>query len=131
MNTFQVSEWTYSSFQSILIIFNIIRFGREKKISLSEAPDLTLLIKDEELALIKHLVNFPETVKASALHFEPHRLVNYLIDTATYFHKFYTECRVITENTALSQSRLALSEATRIILASGCNLLGIEAPEKM
>ncbi len=112
-------------------IFNIIRFGREKKISLSEAPDLTLLIKDEELALIKHLVNFPETVKASALHFEPHRLVNYLIDTATYFHKFYTECRVITENTALSQSRLALSEATRIILASGCNLLGIEAPEKM
>ncbi len=112
-------------------IFNIIKFGQEKGIYISDKPDLVLLKKDEELALIKHLLNFPETVKASALHHEPHRLVNYLIETATYFHKFYTECRVITEDKKLSQARLALSEATKIILATGCKLLGIDAPERM
>ena len=112
-------------------IFNIIKFGREKGIHISDEPDLSLLQKEEELDLIKHLLNYPDTLKASALHYEPHRLVNYLIETATHFHKFYTECRVITEDKDLSHARLALSEATKIIIASGCNLLGIDAPERM
>ena len=112
-------------------IFNIIKFGQEKGIHISDEPDLNLLQKEEELELIKHLLNYPDTIKASALHYEPHRLVNYLIETATYFHKFYTQCRVITEDKDLSHARLALSEATRIIIASGCDLLGIDAPERM
>jgi arginyl-tRNA synthetase len=112
-------------------IFNIIKFGQEKGIYLSDKPNLDLLEKKEELDLIKHLLNYPDTLKASAINYEPHRLVNYLIETATHFHKFYTECRVVTENKELSNSRLALCEATKIIIASGCKILGIDAPEKM
>ena len=112
-------------------INSIIRFGEQQGIRYGDNPDLLLLATEEEIDLIKHLHSFPETVKASAVNFEPHRLVNYLIDTATRFHKFYTMCRVITEDINLTQARLALSEATRIVIASGCSLLGIDAPEKM
>jgi arginyl-tRNA synthetase len=112
-------------------ISSIIRFGLEKDIQFQDNPDLSLLQKEEEISLIKHLLNYPETIKFCALQFEPHRLVTYLIETATYFHKFYTECRVITDDMPLTQARLALAEATRIILSSGCSLLGIDAPEKM
>jgi len=112
-------------------IFNIMKFGQENGIYLSDKPNLDLLEKREELDLIKHLLNYPDTLKASAINFEPHRLVNYLIETATHFHKFYTECRVVTEDKDLSNSRLALCEATKIIIASGCKILGIDAPKKM
>lgn len=112
-------------------ISSIVRFGEEQGIRSADTPDFSLLEKDEESDLIKHLQNYPETVKSSAMNFEPHRLVNYLIDTAARFHKFYTECRVISDDKALTQARLALAEATRIVLASGCGLLGINAPERM
>ena len=112
-------------------INSIFRFGVEKGIIFNENSDLSILDKEEEIDLIKHLLNYPDVLKSSALQFEPHRLVNYLIETATLFHKFFTECRVITDNEKLTQARLALSEATRIVIASGCRLLGIDAPEQM
>ena len=112
-------------------ICSIQRFAGERQLTPGDSADLTLLSEEEELDLIKHLVDFPPTIEASALNFEPHRLVHYLIDTATLFHKFYTECRVITDDIKLSQSRLALCEATRIVLANGSHILGINAPERM
>jgi arginyl-tRNA synthetase len=112
-------------------ICSIVRFGQEKNISFNDDPDLTLLNMDEELDLIKHLIDFPETIEFSAINYEPHRLVHFLIETATLFHKFYTVCRVITDDTKLTQARLALCEATRIVIYNGCQILGISAPEKM
>ena len=112
-------------------ICSIISFGEENNISYDEKADLGLLITEEELDLIKHLVEYPKIIQSSALNFEPHRLVHFLIETATYFHKFYTECRVISDKLALSQARMTLCEATRIILANGSHMLGINAPEKM
>ncbi|MCK4560060.1 MAG: arginine--tRNA ligase [Calditrichia bacterium] len=112
-------------------ICSIVRFGQEKNITFEKNPELTLLDSEEELDLIKHLIDFPATVEYSAHSFEPHRLVHYLIDTATLFHKFYTICRVISDDTQLTQARLALCEATRVVIYNGCQILGITAPEKM
>ncbi len=112
-------------------ICSIVRFGQEKNITFEKNPVLTLLDSEEELDLIKHLIFFPATIENSALNFEPHRLVHYLIDTATLFHKFYTIRRVISDDTQLTQARLALCEATRVVIYNGCRILGITAPEKM
>lgn len=112
-------------------ICSIIRFGEEKGIRFDQDPNLTLLETEEELDLIKHLLDYPKIIEASALNFEPHRLVHYLIDTATFFHKFYTICRVISDDTKLTQSRLALCQATKIVLKNGCQVLSINSPEKM
>jgi len=112
-------------------ICSIVRFGQEKGITFDSKAELSLLKMGEELDLIKHLLDFPATIKSSALNYEPHRLVHYLIDTATLFHKFYTECRVITDDIRLAQARLALCEATKIVLANGSKILGINAPERM
>ena len=47
------------------------------------------------------------------------------------FHKFYHDCRVVTEDQALSAARLALCKATRQVLANGFAVIGIAAPESM
>jgi len=112
-------------------ICSIIRVGKDQDIVLKNDPPFELLEKEEETDLIKHLIEFPEVVKNSAINNEPHRITNYLIDTATFFHKFYTECRVILEDRELTQARLGLCEATKIVIANGCNLIGINAPERM
>jgi len=63
---------------------------------------------------------------------DPYALVSYLQDLATSFHKFYDCHKVIDpKNGELSSERLALTNATRIVLANGLQLLGISTPEKM
>ena len=112
-------------------ICSILELARSKNINPDAAANLSLLKEAEEINLIKHLIQFPAVVEGSALSYEPHRLVNYLFELATLFHKFYTVCRVIGEDEGLSLARLALIKAVRTIVANGLSLLGISAPERM
>ena len=96
-----------------------------------EAFDDALLVHPAELDLLKGLVQLPDVIESCAFSFEPHRLADYLQTTATLFHRFYHECRVVTDDKGLTQARLALCRATRNVLANGFAVLGIAAPEKM
>jgi arginyl-tRNA synthetase len=90
------------------------------------------LLKEEELELVKKLGSFSDILVICYNELDPYALVSYLQDLATGFHKFYDRCRIIDpQNTELSSERLALTNATRIVLANGLRLLGISTPEKM
>jgi len=93
--------------------------------------DYSLLKGQAEVALIKLLLDFPETVERCSMSFEPHHLTTYLHDVATAFHKFYHEHRVVIPEIQLAKARLALCLATKTVLANGCKILGISAPERM
>ncbi|MBR9979254.1 MAG: arginine--tRNA ligase, partial [Bacteroidetes bacterium] len=58
-------------------------------------------------------------------------LCTYLHTCATAFHKFYHDCRVVTEDGALSATRLSLCRATKQVLRNGFAIIGINAPESM
>jgi arginyl-tRNA synthetase len=58
-------------------------------------------------------------------------LTSYALDTARAFHAFYTECRVLGEEPALTQARLLLIRATRTVLRNTLALIGVSAPERM
>ncbi len=66
---------------------------------------------------------------------EPHRVARYLEDTASAFHKFYDECRVLPQGAEqasdLHLARLLLVDATRTVMRNGLGLLGVSAPERM
>ncbi|HXG00202.1 MAG TPA: arginine--tRNA ligase [Bacteroidota bacterium] len=112
-------------------ICSIMRKAEEEGKRLLPNPDLTLLSSQYELALIKLLLQFPDIVAYCAGTFEIHRMAEYLHDVATVFHKFYHNCRVVSDEENLTQARLALCHATRIVLRNGFSVLGISAPEKM
>jgi arginyl-tRNA synthetase len=61
----------------------------------------------------------------------PHHLPHYAQTLASAFHVFYTQCRVITDDAALTKSRLLLLEAARAVLARALGLMGVSAPEQM
>ncbi|MEN6431239.1 MAG: arginine--tRNA ligase [Coriobacteriales bacterium] len=94
--------------------------------------DLSVLTDDAELALFRKLAELSEVVEAAARAYAPHKLTRYAEELATCFHQFYTVCRVIDpEAPALSAARLAVVDATRIVLEVVLALLGVSAPQRM
>ena len=93
--------------------------------------DLSLLTHESELALMKQIDGFADLVAGAARDRTPFRLTHYAQDLAGLFHSFYTNCRVIDSDQALSRARLALVDAARINLAQTLGLLGVSAPQAM
>jgi len=113
-------------------ICSIKKYSRKKWLRLLfRKPDLALLGAKEEKELMRKLNEFSFSVRSSAEGLEPNRLIVYLNELARCFHSFYTECRVVTDDAALSKARLFLVECVRIVLANGLGLLNITLPEKM
>jgi arginyl-tRNA synthetase len=104
---------------------------RDKKQETNIA-NLTLLSHEKELSLIRELNKFPELIEEIAESYEVHKLPQYAIRLADKFHSFYDTCRVIDEgNKDLTESRLLLVNAVRIVLLETLNLIGVSAPAKM
>ena len=61
----------------------------------------------------------------------PHRVTIWVRDFAKSFHGFYRDCRVLSDDAALTQARLWLAEACRIALANALSVLGVHAPDEM
>lgn len=111
-------------------IASIIRLAEHREIDYSQG-DVSLLTTEPELTLIRRLILLPEIVERVALTLEPHHLPYYAQDLATVFHSFYKQCRVVSEDEALTKARLKLVRATQIALAKILRLMGMTAPEKM
>jgi len=111
-------------------IASILQFANEREIDCSQG-DVSLLTTEPELTLIRRLILLPEIVEQVAVTFEPHHLPYYAQDLATVFHSFYKQCRVVSEDEALTKARLKLVKATQIALAKILRLMGMSAPEKM
>jgi len=111
-------------------ICSVLEVARQSKLK-PKMLHLNLLEEEEEIDLIKKIGFFPDSLEACVKQLDPFALVNYLIELAILLHKFYDKHRVVSENKELSCERLALLEATKIVLANGLKLLGIKAPQKM
>jgi arginyl-tRNA synthetase len=90
-----------------------------------------VLDQPEERALVNALLDWPDLVAGAAENLEPHRIANWLLETARLVHTWYHKHHVLGEAAAVQAARLALAKAARITLANGLGLLGIAAPERM
>ncbi len=74
---------------------------------------------------------YPLVLKQCAATREPQGLTTFLRTVAEQFHVFYTKHRVLDVEPPRSAARLALVQATQVVLANGLGLLGVSAPRKM
>ncbi len=100
--------------------------GRRKPVGKRE-----LLKHPSELNLIKQLIRLPEIIEDTAEDYQVQRLPQYAVDLAVSFHRFYQDCRIISEDKDLTEARLSLALASRIVLKNTFDLMGIAAPERM
>lgn len=111
-------------------ISSILRITKEQNLH-SSFSNLNLLTTESEINLMKKLHQFQDEVLYSAENYEPHRIANYLEELAANFHRFYTECRILGSEVNLAEARIALAEATQIVIKNGLSILGVTAPESM
>ncbi|HOA71566.1 MAG: arginine--tRNA ligase [Bacillota bacterium] len=115
-------------------IASIFRQARQEGIVPALGPneiDFSLLREPCEIQLMKLLAAFPEEVYEIGQAREPNRLINYMMNVASAFHSFYTQCRVLGEDKELSAARLYLARVCQIVLANALRMAGVSAPEAM
>jgi arginyl-tRNA synthetase len=118
-------------------ISSLFRQATEKRVltsehrQLVEETDLSLLKEDEDISLIKKLLQYPIVFEGAALSCEPHRITYYLQELAGMFHAYYYKFRIISDDNELSLARLCLCKGVQIVLEEGLKILGVSAPERM
>ncbi|MEM2952803.1 MAG: arginine--tRNA ligase [Candidatus Bathyarchaeia archaeon] len=97
-----------------------------------EKPSYDLFKEKLEHELVLALANFPEVFIEAAETLKPNFIADFANALADKFNTFYNAFPVIkAEPRELSDARLALVDAVRIVLRNALNLIGVVAPEKM
>lgn len=112
-------QYTNARAQSILRKAN-------KEISM----DNLSLNDDWSFAVAKALADFPAIVAKVSEKFEPSIIAKYALDLSKKFNKYYANVRILDEDDQLN-ARLALVQATSIVLTEALRLLGVNAPKEM
>ena len=118
---------------------SIFRKAASEGISLPPKPRQVIeqLVLGEEIHLIRLMAEFPTILEDISRTFEAHRLTYYLTEMAAMFHRYFNlgnkipKNRIVIPDKTLSQARLFLIEAIRLVVYNGLKLLGINAPERM
>lgn len=85
-----------------------------------------------ETALLFALSRFPEAVSGALADYEPMVITRYILDVCAAFNRFYHECRIVgAEEENARDFRVALTAATKTVLASALHLICLKTPEKI
>lgn len=95
------------------------------------SPDYGALADPFAQALISLLEKFPATVREAALRNEPSIVTRFTVDVAQAYNKFYYENHILVDDPAVRSARIALTRAAKSVIASGLDLIGLKAPERM
>ena len=120
-NTGPYLQYTYARIKSILSKAGDV--VKEAPIDLSEKT---------ELALVRHLMHYDETVVNASRDFRPTAVCSYLFELASKFNSFYDQVSVLNAETEKQkQQRLVLLLSVANVLKHGLALLGIKTVEQM
>jgi arginyl-tRNA synthetase len=80
---------------------------------------------------MRALEAYPDVLAAAARDLAPHDITFYLRDLAAAYHRYYDAERVLVEDAAVRDARVALIAAVAQVLANALALLGVHAPQTM
>ena len=112
-------------------ICSIFRQAAENNLQVGEAPELSLLTDDTEIAIINKLQKYEEEIERAAAEYAPQRIARYAYELAGCFHSFYNQCRILGVEDKLAEARLALVTVTAHAIRHALGILGVSAPERM
>lgn len=123
-NPVYYAQYAYTRMHSIL--------NREDVPAFQKQEHYTLLTDPKELAILKQISEFTDTVADAAKHRAPNKICAYCQQLARNFHSYYNSCRVYDpEHLELTNERLGLVNAAMITMKNALDLIGVSAPDKM
>ena len=92
-----------------------------------------LLIKNDEIELIKFISQWPRTLELAAKKHEPHRICYYLIELSSMFHTLWNKGKdnfnvkfIVENNIKLTNARLSLVKVVALTIRKGLSILKIK-----
>jgi len=123
-NTGPFIQYTYARIRSVL------RRAAEAGMNITAYEGV--IPGEKEITLIQSLADFPTVVSEAGRNYSPAQIANYVYELVKQYNQFYHDCPILKETDAAVRSlRLALSDATARVIATGMGLLGIRVPERM
>ena len=113
---------------------SVLEKAKSSAITLDIDSLINLLMQSEEMAVLRSLVDYFDTVKRSAEHYSPHVLALFLFEVSQAFNTFYANCPIVSEKDEereQTERRLLITAAVEAVLKKGLTLLGITPVEKM
>ena len=93
--------------------------------------DLTPLDSPAAQSLMLQLARFPHMLTQACHDLAPHDVTFYLRDLAASYHSYYDAERILVDEQAVKEARVALIAATAQVLRNGLAVLGVSAPQSM
>ena len=122
-------QYTHARLASV-----IRRYGKP----LGDAIDFSLLNQPEEQRVVELLADFPGVIVDAGAQYEPYFISGHLLKLASAFNKVYQRKdeqgridKILSEDPALTEARVALVTAVQTVIGIGLHLLGLRAPEAM
>lgn len=115
-------QYTYARTCSLL---------KKADIEVDDNVDFSVLTDKESFNVIKKLQGYKDAVLGAHDKYEPFYITRYIVGLAQEFNRFYHEHPIIVDDIRTKKARLLLTKITNIVLKTGMELLGMEAPEKM
>lgn len=84
-----------------------------------------------ELALLRQIAAWPDTLSAAANELSPSLLCNYAYELASLFSNFYGACPILKAEKEEMELRVWLTGLFRDTLGEALSVLGLPAPERM
>ncbi|MEG1893803.1 MAG: arginine--tRNA ligase [Clostridia bacterium] len=97
----------------------------------ANAVDYSKLDDPAVAALVKTIAVFPDAIQTAASKNEPYIVARATIDICATFNRFYYDNRIMDDDAAIRNARLAITDAARKVIATGLYLVGLKAPERM
>jgi arginyl-tRNA synthetase len=116
-------QYTYARLKAILT-----KAGER----VNEKPDVAQLVDPSELALIKHFLELPNTIREATEMIAPQRIALYAFELANLVNTFYEKIRILDdENPSRVAARLLLVRTAASMLQRSLSILGIKTPERI
>lgn len=129
------SATNFQGNSAMYLLYNYVRINSildKIKYDKDNFHELYKLQEKLEYSLLNSLYDFPEVIDRTYKSSESVLLTNYLYSVSQIFAKYYENISILSEkDDVLRESRLALLNATRIVLSNGMKLLGINPIQKL
>lgn len=93
--------------------------------------DFSLISDEYSFEIVKLLSQYQDKIIDASNKYEPFIITRHLVNICQAFNKFYDENNIKNSEEKLKNARLSIVYATKMVIANGLYLLGINAPEKM
>lgn len=103
-----------------------------RKIGAMPLNGMPVFTEDNEIAIIRHMVKFPEVLRKAKAERKAHLICTHLFELATEFNRFYSKVHVANAETIeQKRTRVGIIQAFIHQMKFGLSILGIPLVERM